>query len=133
MRITRSVIFHISTISHRALVLASSSLLIIATLTTTALFLQRPETSYAATPPDSCFAFESGTGTITDYYDYEDNNPINPACPRDVDIPSTIGGVGVVAITGPNLWSGAFTNNGLTSVTMSPSTYNQHSVYSRTG
>lgn len=52
----------------------------------------------AATPPDSCFAFNAGTGTITDYYDHEANNPSNPACTRDVDIPSTIGGVSVTTI-----------------------------------
>ncbi len=111
MRITRSVVFHISTISHRALVLASSSLLIIATLTTTALFLQRPETSYAATPPDSCFDFDAGDGTILTYYIYEDNVWGNPICPRDVDIPSTIGGV---TVTGIGDW--AFYASDLTSV-----------------
>ena len=65
----------------------------------------------AATPPDSCFAFNAGT--ITDYYNNQANNPANPACPRDVDIPSTIGGVAVTAI-GNN----AFYYNQLTTVTI---------------
>lgn len=52
--------------------------------------------AHAATPYDDCFAFSGGT--ITDYYDNRANNPVNPACPRDVDIPATIGGVPVTAI-----------------------------------
>lgn len=67
----------------------------------------------AITPPDSCFAFNAGTGTITDYYDHEGDNSANPACPRDVDIPSTIGGVPVTAI-GPS----AFQSKQLTAVTV---------------
>jgi len=60
-----------------------------------------------------CFAFDSGTGTITDYYDNENNDSSNAACPRDVNIPSEIGGVGVVAMGGY-----AFSSNQLTSVTI---------------
>lgn len=67
--------------------------------------------SYAATPPDSCFNFNSGTGTITDYYDHEANNNSNPACTREVIIPSTIGGNPVTSIG-----NGAFSNSQLTSV-----------------
>lgn len=37
----------------------------------------------AVTPPDTCFAF--GGGTITDYYDNQNNNPGDPACPKDVE------------------------------------------------
>ena len=65
------------------------------------------------TPPDTCFAFDSSTGTITDYYDSESNNSSNPACTRDVAIPSTIGGVAVTSIG-----DSAFNSNQLTSVTI---------------
>lgn len=75
--------------------------------------LTTPDSASAATPPDSCFAFNAGTGTITDYYNNEANNSANPACPRAVDIPATIGGVSVVSI-GTN----AFYNNQLTTVTI---------------
>ena len=75
--------------------------------------LVSPQTAQAATPPDSCFAFNAGTGTITDYYDHEGNNSANPACPRSVDIPSTIGGVAVTSIG-----SYAFSFNQLTSLTI---------------
>ena len=79
--------------------------------------LHNPQAAYAATPPDTCFAFTAGTGTITDYYDNEGNNPANPACPKAVDIPSTIGGVAVTSI-GNAGYPGAFTRKGLTSVTI---------------
>lgn len=52
----------------------------------------------AATPPDSCFGFNAGTGTITGYFDHEGDNAANPARTRDVDIPATIGGVSVTSI-----------------------------------
>lgn len=116
MRIHRSLVFHIGTVSRRAMVLAGSSVLVVASLVTTALILQHPQTSYAATPPDTCFAFTAGTGTITDYYDHESNNSANPVCPRAVDIPSTIGGVTVTTIG-----TGAFASSQLTAVTI-PST-----------
>lgn len=58
----------------------------------------------------SCFAFNSGTGTITDYY------YTNPGCSSVVKIPSSIGGVNVIA-----LGSSSFASNGLTSVKI-PST-----------
>ncbi len=77
-----------------------------------------PQPVYALTPPDSCFQFDSSTGTITGYYPYEDNVWGSPVCPLDVDIPSSIGGVMVTAITGSDLWTGAFSNKGLTSVTI---------------
>ena len=60
---------------------------------------------------EKCFGFDSASGTITDYYDHQDDNPNNPACPRDVDIPSSIDGVDVVTIG-----YYAFMNNQLTSV-----------------
>lgn len=72
-----------------------------------------PKQALAAIPPDNCFAFNSGTGTITDYYDNEGNNAANPACSRAVDIPSTIGEVAVASIG-----DYAFSNNQLTSITI---------------
>ncbi|MDD4053948.1 MAG: leucine-rich repeat domain-containing protein [Bacilli bacterium] len=57
------------------------------------------------TTPESCFTFNSETGTITDY-DY-----LNGLCPSDVVIPSTIGGVNVTAIG-----NSSFANNNLTCV-----------------
>ena len=48
--------------------------------------------------PERCFEFDSSTGTITGYYDYEGNNSSNPACSRDVIIPSVISGVPVTTI-----------------------------------
>ena len=39
----------------------------------------------------SCFEFDAtDTGTINDYYDNEDDNTSNPACPRDVVIPQGV-------------------------------------------
>ena len=72
--------------------------------------------AYAITPPDSCFNFNAGTNTITDYYEHENNNPGDPACPKAVDIPSTIGGVAVNVIG-----DSAFEHKDLTSATI-PST-----------
>lgn len=70
-------------------------------------------TAYAATPPDSCFAFDTVTGTVTGYYDNEGDNPANPTCTRDVDIPSTISGIDVTTIG-----ASAFASSNLTSVTI---------------
>ncbi|QQS27367.1 leucine-rich repeat protein [bacterium] len=61
-----------------------------------------PATANAApsTPPDSCFDYTTNLGevTITDYYDHEANNNSNPACTREVIIPSIIGGNSVTSI-----------------------------------
>lgn len=66
-----------------------------------------------------CFAFNSTTGTITDYYYYENNVSTNPACPRDVIIPSKINGV-AVTIIGDN----SFNGNQLTSISIPNSVTN---------
>ena len=63
----------------------------------------------AITPPDSCFNFDSGT--ITGYYYNENNDSEQAACPKNVDIPSTIGGVPVTTIG-----TAAFGGKSLTSV-----------------
>ena len=57
----------------------------------------------------SCFAFQDGT--ITDYYDYEENDSSKKACPREVVIPQKINGV-TVTIIGNN----AFKSKNITSV-----------------
>lgn len=65
----------------------------------------------AVTPPDSCFAFSSGT--ITEYYDNENDDALQAACPKNVDIPSTIGGETVT-----NIGIAAFYDKSLTAVTL---------------
>lgn len=50
--------------------------------------------------PVSCFAFNSSTGTITDYYPREGNVAGAKDCPVDVVIPSKIGGVDVKNVSG---------------------------------
>lgn len=63
--------------------------------------------------PQDCFIFESGSNTVTGYYEHEGNIGSNPACPRDVELPSSIAGVPVERIA-----SYAFDNKGLTSVVL---------------
>lgn len=62
-------------------------------------------------PPESCFSFDSGTNTILAYYEYEGNNVTNSVCPKNVAIPSTIGGVTVTSIG-----NAAFRNHHITAV-----------------
>lgn len=85
---------------------------VITVLVATFLPLSNPKV-HAATPPDSCFNFNSGTGTITAYYDYEDDDNQKPACTKDVNIPSTIDGTEVIAIGNT-----AFRNRQLISITI---------------
>lgn len=59
--------------------------------------------------PASCFAFSGGI--ITNYYNNQSNSSSNPACPREVIIPSTIGGSAVTSIG-----SSAFSGKNLDSV-----------------
>lgn len=56
------------------------------------------QNAYAAVPPDACFDFDSGTGTVLGYYDNENGNPGDPACTKEVDIPTTIGGTSVTTL-----------------------------------
>ncbi len=113
--LTKNTIKKLS-VASLATILVASGVLLAQNLTT-------PDQAMAATPPDSCFAFNAATKTITNYYDNQANNPANPACPRDVDIPSTIGGVAVTAIgTAANTWdpsnATSFAYKSLTSVTI---------------
>ena len=87
------------------------SLFIIALAMSCVISLSFAWQTHAVTPPDTCFAFSAGT--ITGYYDNEGNNSANPACPKDVDIPAAIGGVGVVSIGNQ-----AFQSKQLTAVTI---------------
>lgn len=82
--------------------------------------------AYAATP-EACFGFDSATGSITDYYDNENDDVSNPACSRDVDIPALIAGVPVREIQPCDVggstrrlskMGGAFCDAGLTSITI---------------
>ena len=51
---------------------------------------------YAIATKDVCFEFDAtDTGTINDYYDNEDDNTSNPACPRDVVIPDSVTSIGL--------------------------------------
>ena len=54
--------------------------------------------SHAATPPDSCFNFDAGSGTILGYYEHEGNDTGKSVCTKEVDIPAQIGGVDVEII-----------------------------------
>jgi hypothetical protein len=69
--------------------------------------------THAATPPDTCFNFDGTTGTISTYYDNENNDTAQPACPKNVDIPATIDATPVTAIG-----QSAFSNKQLTGVTI---------------
>lgn len=62
----------------------------------------------AKTQEHSCFKFDSkNPNKINDYYNYQNNNPIYPSCPRDVIIPPNVSSIEVFA----------FRNKRLTSVT----------------
>lgn len=84
------------------LALASLALL----MTVSGLNLTIIPSALAATVPDSCFVFSSGT--ITGYDPASD-----PSCLKDLTIPSTIGGVTVTAIA-----DNAFAGYGLTSLSL---------------
>lgn len=60
---------------------------------------------------ENCFAFDGTTGTITDYYNYENNGKKQNECPRDVLIPSKINNIEVTTIG-----NSAFRNKNITSV-----------------
>lgn len=92
----------------RVLLLGTLSILAIQFITTTL-----SPSAQAATAPDTCFAFTTASGTITDYYNNQANNTANPACPREIDIPSSIGGTPVTTI-GIN----AFRENQLTNISI---------------
>lgn len=117
--------YNITSINRREAVLRFAFLgsIVAILLTLSAIFilpkLTRPVS--AVTPPDSCFDFDAATGTINQYYDNQLNDSSNPACPKDVDIPSSIGGVTVTRIGSDNWWQEAFRGKSITSVTI-PST-----------
>jgi len=71
-----------------------------------------------ASTAEACFAHDASPSQptmrrITDYYTHESNNIANPACPREVIIPSTLGGAGVHSVG-----TYAFDAKGLTAVTL---------------
>ena len=84
---------------------------------------------YAIITKDVCFEFDAtDTGKINDYYDNEDDNTSNPACPKDVAIPQGVTSFGYQAFYDNSLTSiiipdsvtsiesYAFSKNSLTSV-----------------
>lgn len=85
--------------------------------------------AHAGIPPDSCFVFDSATGAISNYYDNENNNPTNPACTRQVDIPAAIGGAAVTAVADTAFQGKQITTlvlpNGLTSIGQQAFAHNQ--------
>lgn len=81
--------------------------------------------AYAAVPPDSCFQFSAGS--ITNYYENEGNNPANPACPKNVDIPATIGGVPVTSLA-----TNSMSSRSLTAITL-PASLTSIGSYSLSG
>ena len=70
---------------------------------------------------EKCFAFDSESGTITKYYDNEEDDSSKPVCPTDVVIPTKINGKNVLVI-GEDAFSknyGANTQDGrITSVVL---------------
>ena len=61
---------------------------------------------------EACFDYTTTNNevTITDYYDYEDANNSNPECPRDVVIPSTLGGNPVKVLDEWSFWDRMITS-----------------------
>ena len=89
----------------------------------------------------ACFEFDAtDTSQINDYYDNENNDSNDPACPRDVVIPQGATAIGVQAFANNDLTSviipdsvtsigaNAFANNNLTSVTI-PSSVTSIEIY----
>lgn len=97
-------------------------LFVLSLLTAITFQVAQPQSAHAATPPDSCFNFNTGTQTIIRYYRNEGNNSGNPACPRDVDIPATIGGVPVRHI-GDNSFRGSIGTTIATSFVLNSVTF----------
>lgn len=91
------------------------AVVLLASIYTTALNLSTNSKVYAAPTPDSCFAINASTPnpgqvTITNYYDHQNNDNLQPACTRDPEIPTTLGGesvthIGYVAFCSKNLTS----------------------------
>lgn len=100
----------------RIVIIPALVALVFVLLFSAAISIKQSMTTYAATPPDACFSFNVGTNTIEDYYEYEGDNPINPACTLDIDVPATIGGVPVNVIG-----SYAFENSNATRISLPPS------------
>ena len=97
---------HHKGVAKRFILSATALLLTLAAILTTYFTLTATTQTTKAAPVDpSCFTFDSGTGSITDYD--------VATCGTSVDIPSQIGGVDVVAVSG-----GGFYGKGLTAVTL---------------
>lgn len=113
MRITRSPLFKLKQASKKSLFMTATSIFTLASLLISNAALQPAKLANAAATPESCFQFDSATGTILNYYNNEDNDMLNPSCPKDVEIPGTIGGIGVAVIG-----DAAFNSKQLSAVTI---------------
>ena len=98
VRITRDVSFKIQQSSRRLLSIVATSLFVLASSIVLNVTLHPVNHASAAATPESCFQFDNATGTILNYYDNENNDAAQPACPKDVEIPSAIGGIAVIKI-----------------------------------
>jgi hypothetical protein len=103
MRIVRTVSYTLrrttTTTLKQTVLIVSSLILLVGGVFVSQNVFNQPYQAKAITPPDGCFAISGTTAiTITDYYDYEFNDPANQACPRAVDIPGDIRGVPVTSI-----------------------------------
>lgn len=61
---------------------------------------QEQAPSYAVAP-EACIGFETGTQSLREYYTHEANNPANPLCPTEFTLPSSVGGIDILAIRSP--------------------------------
>lgn len=111
MRITRSRIFKLKQVSKKSLFVTSAAVFTFTSLLISNVVLQPTKHAAAATSPESCFAFDSAAGAITNYYDSQNNDSAQIACPRDVEIPASIGGIPITTIS-----ASAFAQKGITSV-----------------
>ena len=79
---------------------------------------------YALTTKNVCFKFAAtDAGKINDYYDNEDDNTSNPACPKDVVIPQGVTSIGNYAFWN-NLLTSVIIPEGVTSIGVEAFAYN---------
>ena len=91
---------------HKCVYSAFIAFVAVTTVVASSVFLRPSPQAAAVLAPESCFVVSGTTEvTITGYYDYEDNLSTNSLCPKDIEIPNTIGGLPVTTI-GDSAFSG---------------------------